>query len=61
MRSASRIAASLRQRYGNERVTVVVSRVDTHAEIGREDVEKVVGTRGRARRPERLPRRRCGR
>jgi pilus assembly protein CpaE len=45
VRNASRIAASLRQRYGNERVTVIVNRVDTHAEIGREDVEKVVGTR----------------
>jgi pilus assembly protein CpaE len=45
VRNASRIAASLRQRYGNERVTVIVNRVDTHAEIGRDDVEKVVGTR----------------
>src|SRR5262245_14685100 len=45
VRNASRIAASLRQRYGNERVTVIVNRVDSHAEIGRDDVEKVVGTR----------------
>ena len=45
VRNASRIAAALRQRYGNERVTVIVNRVDSHAEIGREDVEKVVGTR----------------
>jgi pilus assembly protein CpaE len=45
VRNASRIAASLRQRYGSDRVTVIVNRVDTHAEIGREDVEKVVGTR----------------
>ncbi|MEO5823190.1 MAG: AAA family ATPase [Vicinamibacteraceae bacterium] len=45
VRNASRIAASLRQRYGNDRITVIVNRVDTHAEIGREDVEKVVGTR----------------
>jgi pilus assembly protein CpaE len=45
VRNASRIAASLRQRYGTERVTVIVNRVDTHAEIRREDVEKVVGTR----------------
>ena len=45
VRNASRIAASLRQRYGSERVTVIVNRVDTHAEIRREDVEKVVGTR----------------
>ena len=45
VRNASRIAAALRQRYGNERVTVIVNRVDQHAEIGRDDVEKVVGTR----------------
>jgi pilus assembly protein CpaE len=45
VRNASRIAAALRQRYGTDRVTVVVNRVDTHAEIGREDVEKVVGAR----------------
>jgi pilus assembly protein CpaE len=45
VRNASRIAASFRQRYGNERVTVIVNRVDQHAEIGRDDVEKVVGMR----------------
>jgi pilus assembly protein CpaE len=45
VRNASRIAAALRHRYGNDRVTVIVNRVDNHAEIGREDVEKVVGTR----------------
>ncbi len=45
VRNASRIAASLRHRYGADRVTVIVNRVDTHAEIGRDDVEKVVGTR----------------
>ena len=45
VRNASRIAAALRQRYGSERVTVMVNRVDAHAEIGRDDVEKVVGTR----------------
>jgi pilus assembly protein CpaE len=45
VRNASRIAASLRQRYGSDRVTVIVNRVDTHAEIGRDDVEKVVGSR----------------
>jgi pilus assembly protein CpaE len=45
VRNASRIAASLRQRYGTERVTVIVNRVDSHAEIGRDDVEKVVGSR----------------
>ena len=45
VRNASRIAAALRHRYGNDRVTVMVNRVDAHAEIGRDDVEKVVGTR----------------
>jgi pilus assembly protein CpaE len=45
VRNASRIAASFRQRYGTERVTVIVNRVDQHAEIGRDDVEKVVGMR----------------
>jgi pilus assembly protein CpaE len=45
VRNASRIAASFRQRYGNDRVTVIVNRVDNHAEIGRDDVEKVVGTK----------------
>ena len=33
-----------------ERVTVVVNRVDQHAEIGREDVEQVVGARDRCTR-----------
>jgi pilus assembly protein CpaE len=45
VRNASRIAAALRQRYGTDRVTVMVNRVDAHAEINRDDVEKVVGTR----------------
>jgi pilus assembly protein CpaE len=45
VRNASRVAASFRQRYGNDRVTVIVNRVDNHAEIGRDDVEKVIGAR----------------
>jgi pilus assembly protein CpaE len=45
VRNASRIAAALRHRYGNDRITVIVNRVDNHAEIGRDDVEKVVGAR----------------
>jgi pilus assembly protein CpaE len=44
-RSASRLAAGLRQRYGRERVLVIVSRVDKHAEITQADIEKVVGSR----------------
>ncbi len=44
-RSASRLAAALRQRYGRERVLVIVSRVDKHAEISQSDIEKVVGSK----------------
>jgi pilus assembly protein CpaE len=45
VRNASRIAAGLRQRYGQERISVIVNRLDTHAEIDRADVEKVIGSR----------------
>jgi pilus assembly protein CpaE len=44
-RSASRIAAALRHRYGRDRVAVIVSRVDKHAEITQADIEKVVGSK----------------
>lgn len=44
VRSASRMAAALRQRYGKERVAVVVSRYDQVAEIDREDIERVLGS-----------------
>jgi pilus assembly protein CpaE len=44
VRSASRMAGALRQRYGKEKLTVVVSRADRLAEIGQEDVERAVGT-----------------
>jgi pilus assembly protein CpaE len=47
VRSASRMAASLRQRYGKEKLTVVVSRADRLAEIGHEDVERAVGAKVR--------------
>jgi pilus assembly protein CpaE len=43
VRSASRMASALRQRYGKEKVTVVVSRADRLNEIGHEDVERAVG------------------
>lgn len=43
IRSAARMAAALEQRYGKERVSVVLSRYDARAEIGREDVERVIG------------------
>jgi pilus assembly protein CpaE len=45
VRSAGRIAATLRQRYGKDRVRVVVTRYDKQAEITKEDVEKAVGVR----------------
>jgi pilus assembly protein CpaE len=45
VRSASRLATVLRQRYGRDRVQVIVSRFDRHAEISQTDIEKVVGTK----------------
>jgi pilus assembly protein CpaE len=44
VRNAGRIAGALRQRYGKERVKIVISRFDKQAEIGAEDVERVVGS-----------------
>jgi pilus assembly protein CpaE len=44
VRNAGRIASTLRQRYGKERVKIVVSRFDKQAEIGTEDVARVVGS-----------------
>ena len=43
VRNASRIAAALRQRYGKDKLTVVMSRADRLAEIGHEDVERAIG------------------
>ena len=43
VRSAGRLSAALRQRYGREKVTVVLSRLDRRADILNDDVEKVVG------------------
>jgi pilus assembly protein CpaE len=43
VRSAARMSGALRQRYGRERVAVVVSRFDQQAEIGRKDIERVIG------------------
>jgi pilus assembly protein CpaE len=45
VRSAARLASTLRQRYGKDRVRIIVTRYDKQAEITREDVEKAVGTR----------------
>jgi pilus assembly protein CpaE len=44
-RSASRLASALRHRYGRDRVLVIVSRVDKHAEISQADIENVVGSK----------------
>jgi pilus assembly protein CpaE len=43
VRSASRMAATLRQRYGRDRLMLVLTRTDRRAEIGHEDVERTVG------------------
>jgi pilus assembly protein CpaE len=45
VRGASRLASTLRERYGRERVLVIVSRVDKEAEIGQGDIEKVVASK----------------
>ena len=44
VRSATRLLASLRQRYGTEHVKVILGRSDADAEIAPEDLEKVLGT-----------------
>ena len=44
VRNAGRIAGTLRQRYGKDRVKIAISRFDKQAEIGAEDVERVVGS-----------------
>jgi pilus assembly protein CpaE len=43
VRSASRMAATLRQRYGQHRLNLVLTRTDRQAEIGHEDVQRAVG------------------
>ena len=43
VRNAGRMAATLRQRYGPDRLTIVLTRTDRRAEIGHEDVERTVG------------------
>jgi pilus assembly protein CpaE len=44
VRNAGRIAATLRQRYGKDRVKIIISQYDKQAEINTEDVERVVGS-----------------
>ena len=43
LRSASRLAALLRQRCGATRVKLAINRFDNDSEIGRKDVERVLG------------------
>jgi pilus assembly protein CpaE len=43
VRAATRMAAALRQRYGKERLSVVISRFDQQSEIAQSDVERVLG------------------
>lgn len=43
LRSASRLAALLRQRCGTTRVKLAINRFDTDSEISRKDVERVLG------------------
>ncbi len=43
IRSAARMTAALEQRYGKERVHVVISRFDARADIGQADMERVMG------------------
>jgi pilus assembly protein CpaE len=43
VRRAAQVGALLRQRYGKDRVGAVVSRYDARADIGQDDIERVVG------------------
>jgi pilus assembly protein CpaE len=43
VRNASRTAATLKQRYGQARLLMVLARTDRRAEIGLDDVERTVG------------------
>jgi pilus assembly protein CpaE len=45
VRSASRMATTLRQRHGKDKLSVVISRSDRLAEIGHEDVERAMGVK----------------
>lgn len=45
VRNAGRMAAALRSRYPNTKVTTVINRTDGRAEIGQQDVERAVGGR----------------
>jgi pilus assembly protein CpaE len=44
VRNAGRMAAAFRQRFGKDRIRVILTRYDRLADIGAEDVERVVGS-----------------
>jgi pilus assembly protein CpaE len=44
VRNAGRMAAAFRQRYGRDRVAVILNRYDRQADIGQEDLERVIGS-----------------
>jgi len=44
VKSASRLAATLRQRYGCDKIKVALSRADRQADIGHSDVERAIGS-----------------
>jgi pilus assembly protein CpaE len=43
VRNGSRMAATLRERYGHSRLSLILTRTDRRAEIGLDDVERTVG------------------
>lgn len=43
VRGAARLASAMRQRYGKDRVQIVISRYDAVAEIRQEDIERATG------------------
>jgi pilus assembly protein CpaE len=51
VRGAARMVTTMRQRYGKERVQIVISRYDTVAEIRQEDIERATGGPVRHRFP----------
>jgi pilus assembly protein CpaE len=51
VRSASRIVATLRQRHGKDKLSLVITRFNRLAEIAQEDVERAVGIKVKHRFP----------
>jgi pilus assembly protein CpaE len=43
VRSAARLSSALQQRYGRDRLQLVVNRFDERAEIGQRDLERATG------------------